>query len=319
MTCVPESIPEKIKAFVVVGGNPVVSMADSNAFREAFKRLTLLVVHDLFMTETGELADYVLPALSHLEKWGVAYSYNVCHCLPFLMLRKKAIEPWGEGWSEWKLYTELAKKLGMADKFPWRSEEELVAYELAPSGLTFDQLLNEKPEGAFYQKKQYGVREGGLSTPTRKIEIYSEALGRIGFDPLPSYREPQRSPLGSPELLLKYPLILSTGSRNRYYTHGQFRTIGRLRENNPEPCAEMGPATAARYAIADADDIIIETNRGHVRMKARVEPRVAEGVVLVPHGWPGEANANLLTDTQCREPIMGYPEVKSLLCAIRKV
>jgi len=53
-------------------------------------------------------------------------------------------------------------------------------------------------------------------------------------------------------------------------------------------------------------------------MKARVDERVAEGVVLVPHGWPREANANLLTDAECREPIMGYPDMKSLLCAIRK-
>ena len=53
-------------------------------------------------------------------------------------------------------------------------------------------------------------------------------------------------------------------------------------------------------------------------MKAHVDERVAEGVVFVPHGWPGEANANLLTDTECREPIMGYPEMKSLLCAVRK-
>ena len=54
-------------------------------------------------------------------------------------------------------------------------------------------------------------------------------------------------------------------------------------------------------------------------MKARVDERVAEEVVLVPHGWAGEANANLLTDTQCRAPIMGYPQMKALLCAIRKL
>ena len=54
-------------------------------------------------------------------------------------------------------------------------------------------------------------------------------------------------------------------------------------------------------------------------MKAHIDERVAEGVVLVPHGWSGGANANILTDGQCREPIMGYPEIKSLLCSIEKV
>jgi len=319
VTCVPESVPEKIKAFFVIGGNPGLSMPDSNAFKSAFRRLELLVVHDLFMTETGELAHYVLPACSHLEKWGVAYTYNVCHCLPYLMLRKKAIEPFHESWSEWRLFTELAKKLGMGDQFPWKSEEELVAFELEPTGLTFKQLLEEKPEGAFYQEKEYGMKGAKFTTPTKKIEIYSDALQQVGFDPLPTYLEPRKSPFNTPELLKKYPLIFSTGNRNLFYTHGQFREIESLREKNPDPRAEIGPETALQYDIQGGDRIVIETNRGAVRMKARVDERVTEGVVLVPHGWPGEANANLLTDALCREPIMGYPDMKSLLCAIRKI
>ena len=318
VTCVPESVPEKIKAFFVIGGNPILSMPDSNAFRAAFQKLDLLVVHDLFMTETGELAHYILPACSHLEKWGLAYTYNVCHCLPYLMLRKKAIDPFYESWSEWKFFTELAKKLGMGDQFPWRSEEELLAFELGPTGLTFKQLLEEKPEGAFYQQKQYGMKDVKFTTPSGKIDIYSEALKKVGFDPLPTYLEPRKSPLNSPELLTKYPLILSTGNRNVYYTHGQFREVDSLKKKNPEPKAEIGPKTALQYKIKEADNIIIETNRGVVQMKARVDERVAEGVVLIPHGWPREANANLLTDTECREPIMGYPDMKSLLCSIRK-
>ncbi len=67
VTCAPESVPDKIKAFLVIGGNPLLSMADSNAFREAFKKLELLVVHDLFMTETAEQAHYVLPAVLTLK------------------------------------------------------------------------------------------------------------------------------------------------------------------------------------------------------------------------------------------------------------
>ncbi|MBA4395007.1 MAG: molybdopterin oxidoreductase, partial [Desulfobacca sp.] len=319
VTCVPESIPEKLKAFLVVGGNPVNSMADSNAFRESFQKLELLIVHDLFMTETAELAHYVLPACSHLEKWGLGYSYNVCHGLPYLMLRKKAIEPLEESWSEWRFYTELANQLGLEEMFPWKSEEDLVRFELGPTGLTFDQLLFEKPEGAFFGGKKYGIDQTTFSTPTRKIELFSDEMAQMGFDPLPVYLEPQRSPLNSPELLERYPLILSTGNRNLYYTHGQFRRIPKLHHQSPEPFAEIGPKTAERFGIQDKDMIQIETHRGSVRMKAQVDERIAEGIVLVPHGWPGEANANLLTDTCLREPIMGYPEVKSLLCSIKKV
>lgn len=320
VTVVPESIPEKLKAFLVVGGNPLMSMPDTNAFREAFRRLDLLVVHDLVMTETGKEAHYVLPACSHLEKWGVAYTYNVCHCMPYLMLRKKCIEPVDESWSEWKFLTELAKKLDMGDLFPWKSEEELVSFELQPSGLTFDYLLNEKPEGAFYQEKEYGIQEGLFRTPSRKIEIYCEALEQVGFDPLPTYREPERSPVSAAkEFLEKYPLILSTGNRNMYFTHAQHRNIKALSSMHPEARTEIGPETATRFGINDGDQVLVETNRGQVKMKAQVDKRVAEGVVLVPHGWEGEANANLLTDTQCREPILGYPDMKSLMCSIKKV
>ncbi len=319
VTLVPESIPDKLKAFIVVGGNPLVSMPDTNAFTEAFRKLELLVVHDLFMTDTAREAHYVLPACSHLEKWGAAYTYNVCHCLPFLMLRKKCIEPFYESWSEWKLLTELAKRLGLSEFFPWKTEEELVAFELAPTGLSFDYLLNEKPEGDYYQQKQYGMSKGQFSTPSKKIEIYSEALEKVGFDPLPTYLEPARSPVkSSRDFLDKYPLILSTGMRSNYYTHSQYRGIAELHEKSPEPFLEVGPLTAQKYGVKDGDGVVVETNRGEVTMKARVDERVAEGVVLAPHGWTGKANVNLLTDVNCLEPIMGYPDMKSLMCSIRK-
>lgn len=320
VTVVPESIPDKLKAFLVVGGNPLVSMPDSNAFREAFRRLDLLVAHDMFMTETCAEAHYVLPACSHLEKWGVAYTYNVCHCLPFLMLRKQCIDPVGESWSEWKMYTELANRLGFGDKFAWKSEEELVAFELAPSGLTFDHLLNVKPEGDFYQQKEYGSSGLSFGTPSKKIEIYNEALAEVGFNPLPSYLEPERSARSAaPELLKEYPLILGTGNRNFFCTHSQHRNMESMQSFLTGPFAEIGPNTAARFGIQEGDLVRIRTNRGKVKMQARVDQRVAEGVVFVPHGWPGEANANLLTDATCREPIMGYPDMKSLQCAIEKV
>lgn len=319
VTVVPESIPEKLKAFLVIGGNPLVSMPDSNAFRDAFKKLDLLVVHDLFMTETARAAHYVLPACSHLEKWGVAYTYNVCHCIPFIMLRKKCIEPLHESRSEWRLFTELSKKLGLGPQFQWSSEEEMVAFELAPSGFSFDHLLKEKPEGVFYAEKKYERAEGLFRSPSGRIELYSEALEKVGFDPLPTFLEPERGPKrGDKDFLKKYPLILSSGNRNLYYTHSQQRGVKTLKKACPEPFVEIGPKTAEEFGLKSSDMAVIETNRGRVKMKVKVDERVAEGVVLVPHGWGGEANANLLTDVQCREPIMGYPDMKSLQCSIKK-
>jgi len=315
---VPENIPGELKAFVVVGGNPLISMPDSSIFSGAFQKLDLLVVHDLFMTDTCKAARYVLPACSHLEKWGIAYTYNVCHGIPYLMLRKKCIDPLHESWSEWKFLTELAARMGFSEYFPWPSEEDFVSAELEPSGLSFAYLLNEKPEGDFYRQKEYYTTENQFKTPSRKIEIYSEAMEQAGFNPLPSYQEPEKSPLSGDSVFNKrYPLILSTGNRSRYYTHSQHRSVPSLRRKKPDPFLEIGPKTAEQCHIKDGDTAIVETHRGRVKMKAHVSERVAEGVVLVPHGWGSEANANLLTDVSCTEPVMGYPQMKSLLCSVR--
>ena len=319
VTMVPENIPQKLKAFLVIGGNPLVSMPDSNAFSEAFKKLELLVVHDLFMTDTARLAHYVLPACSHLEKWGIGYTYNVCHCIPYLILRKKCIEPLYESRSEWRFLTALANRLGMEDQLPWKSEEDFVRFMLEPTGLSFDHLLKENPEGDFYGEKEYTIRENLFRTPSGKIEIYSKALEDVGADPLPSYLEPERGPVrGDKAFRKKYPLILSVGNRNLYYTHSQHRQARALKKIYPEALTEIGPQTAKKFGISDGDYVVVETNRGRVKMKARVDERVAEGVVLVPHGWSGEANGNLLTDVNCREPVMGYPDQKSLQCRVQK-
>jgi anaerobic selenocysteine-containing dehydrogenase len=224
-----------------------------------------------------------------------------------------------ESRSEWRFLTELSGRLGLSESFPWKTEEEFVSFMIAPSGLSFDYLLNEKPQGDYYAEKKYTIPEGLFRTPSGKIEIYSDELEKVGFSPLPSYLEPERGPVrGEPSFLEKYPLILSVGNRNLYYTHSQHHEVEALRKLSPDPLAEIGPETAAAYGIADGDPVVVETNRGRVKMKARVDERVAEGIVLAPHGWGGEANANRLTDVACREPIMGYPDQKSLQCRIQK-
>src|SRR5512136_1606594 len=213
VVCFPDSVPDVIKALIVTGGNPVVSMPDSSAFKEAMKKLDLLVVLDLFMTETAELAHYVLPGCTHFEKNGLAYSYNVCHGMPYLMLRKKAIEPLYESRSEFTFWKELGRKMGMGEVFPWATDEEVVELELRPTGLRYKELKEEKIAGAFYMEKEYGMNSlqvKGFPTPSQKIEICSDTLEKAGFDPLPTYREPDQSPLGNPEMAQKYPLVLTT-------------------------------------------------------------------------------------------------------------
>jgi anaerobic selenocysteine-containing dehydrogenase len=311
--------PYPIKALIVTGGNPALTLPDSEKTKKALQELDFLVVIDLFMTETAKMADIVLPACSFLERSGVGYVYAVTSGLPYILLRKKVIEPLGECWPDWKFWCELGRRMGYADLFPWQTDEEVVEHWLKPTGLTIEQLTEQSPAGAFFADKKYDMAEKGeFRTPSGKIELYSETLAEHGYDPLPAHIEPTQSPISSPELAKKYPLILTTGARLLEYTHAQMRNIPRLRQQAPEPIAEVHPDTAREYGIADGDTIAVETRKGRIELKARLTEDLMLGVVSLPHGW-AEANANRLTELEPRDPVTGYTQLKVLLCRIGKL
>ena len=308
--------PYPLKALIVNGGNPAITLPDSRRVQEAMKKLDFMVVMDPFMTPTAELADIVLPACTFMEKSGVGYVYGVNTGIPYALLRKKVVEPIGESWADWKIWTELARRMGYGEHFPWNTEEEVIDFFLKPSGLTREQLENEHPEGVFYIDDDKKYLTGDYKTPSGKIEIYSETLKENGYDPLPLFIEPTQSPQSSPKLAREYPLILTTGSRIPQYTHSQLRNIPSLRKEAPEPLAEMNPETAAKYGVADGYMMIIETPKDHITMKVQTSEDLHPGIVSIPHGW-SEANANLLTSLDARDPVTGYTEMKALLCRVR--
>lgn len=310
--------PYPIKALLVTGGNPALTLPDSSRIKQAFKKLDFLVVMDLFMTDTARLADIVLPACSFMERSGIGYVYAVTSGLPYILLRKKVIEPLEECWPDWKFWCELGRRMGYGELFPWQSEDEIIEHWLKPSGLTLKQLSEGHPEGVFFAEKKYDIVEKAkFKTPSGKIELYSETLAEYGYDPLPVYIEPSQSP-ANPELARDYPLILTTGVRSPQYTHTQMRNISRLRRLAPGPLAEVHPDTAGKYGIADGDMIVLETKGGQLKIKVRTTEELLPGMVSIPHGW-AEANANLLTELEPRDPVTGYSELKALLCRISKV
>ncbi len=308
--------PYPIKMMICTGGNPAVTLPDSKRIREAMKALDFMVVSELFMTETAELADIVLPACSFLEKAGVGYVYGVTNCITYAMLRKKVIEPLGECWPDWKIWTQLGRRMGYEASFPWETEEEIIDFFLAPSGLNREQLSEEHPEGMYYAEKKY-KQPSKYYTPSGKIELYSQTLAENGYDPIPHHVEPSKSPVRTPELFKKYPVILTTGTRIPEYTHTQFRMVKALQKTAPEPIAEINPETAQKYGISNGDMMAVETTKGRIEIKTRTTEDLIPGVLSIPHGW-GKANANELTELDSRDPVTGYTEMKSLLCRISK-
>jgi anaerobic selenocysteine-containing dehydrogenase len=310
--------PYPIKAMMVSGGNPAASWPNSQKIKKAFEKLDLIVVMDLFMTETAKLADIVLPASSSLEKLGLAYNYGLTGGMPFVMLSRKIIEPIGESQADWKFYSELGRRMGYGEFFPWNTDEEVVEHFLRASKITLKEL-EEHPEGIWFGERCYDITaKNQIRTPFGKIEIYSHTLADAGFDPLPVHREPTQSSVQSPDLAREYPLILNTGARMAEYTHWQMRYVTRLRESAPDPVAEIHPETASEYGIVDDDMIFVETKKGQIKVKAKTTEDLASGLVNVLHGWEEELNQNVLTDLEPGDPVTGYPELRALACRIKK-
>jgi anaerobic selenocysteine-containing dehydrogenase len=315
--------PYQIKAMYVAGANPMVCFPNTNKMKQALETLDFLVVMDIFMTPTAEMADIVLPAATFLERTDILQMVLPSVAgIPYAMLGKQVIPEMWESWPDWKFTFELAKRMGYGEYFPWKNVEELIDYYLEPSGLTVKQLRDENPSGVYcgaVEVEEYWQQHPELPrfpTPSGKIELYCETLEALGYDPLPSYTEPTESPYSNPEVAEEYPLILSTGARSTEYWHSSLQNIPELRKSMPEPIAEIHPQTTAKYGIGDGEIAIIETRRGSIEMRIKATEDIMPGLISIPHGWE-KGNANILTDDApaCKES--GYPALHAILCRIR--
>jgi anaerobic selenocysteine-containing dehydrogenase len=306
--------PYPIKAAIITGTNPLLTWPNTEKFEEALKKLDFLVVMDLFMTDTAKLADIVLPAASFLERdeWP---HFPFVLGVPYIMFRKKVIE-FEECWPDIKFWMELAKRMGYEKYFPWKDVYEYMDYVMEPSGLTVKYLREEVPNGLFWTPVKYKKYEtDGFPTPSKKIEIYSETLEKMGYEPLPVHIEPLESPISTPELAKEYPLILTTGSRLLEFLHSEHRNVEKLKKKTSKPLAEINRKTALQYGIKDGDKIIVETKRGSIEIKAKVTEDIVSDVVNISHGWQ-EANVNILTDERPANTVGGQPALTALLCRI---
>lgn len=260
----------------------------------------------------------------------------------WVQLRPRVIPPLHESRSDLEILFDLAKRLGVGEHFFDGDIEAAFNYQLAPSGLTVQQL-RAQPMGirveaqTRYQKyaeidPQAGQPQG-FQTLTRKIELYSTTFAKAGYDPLPTPQEPEESPASGPAATQEYPLVL-TFFRVVQFCDEQHRNIPRLRRPVPEPFLEIHPRTATAAGITDGEWIILETSTGRVKLKAKFRDSLHPQVVATPHGWwqgcqelglpgydpfgPDGANANLLIPNTAIDPISGSVPHRSQKCRVRK-
>jgi len=312
--------PYQLKAGLLCGTNPVVSRANAKEAYAALQKLEFLVVIDHFLTPTAELADIFLPAGTWLEQNHVADNWKRHG---YVFARQKCVEI-GEAWQDHKIFLELGKKMGQ----DWPDTvEAALDYLLEPSGLTWEQF---KEKGYLRGENVYHkYKERGFSTPTRKLELSSTILEKWGRDPLPQYREIPESPLSTPEVAKKYPYIFNAGLRTPTFFHTANRMIPWLREIRPWPIAEIHPQTAAKHGIKDGQWMYIESPRGRIKQRAKLNEGIDPRVVAAEHGWwypeiktPDHgwdiSNANILTDNafETCDPNMGSTNLRVCLCNI---
>ncbi len=321
--------PYPLKALYCAGGNPVINVQKSKQVCDALKRLELFVVADFFMTPSAELADYVLPVTTWLER-------DECCDIPYMnyiSARQKAIEPLYECWDDLKIVIELIKRIPWANReiVQWGDVNECYNWMVRGMGLTFDEFKRKGYIIEPMRYKKYGGR--GFDTPSGKVELYSTIFEKFGYDPLPHYSEPPESPVSTPGLMKEYPLILISGGRSMEYFHSEGRQIPQLRNLAPDPEVEIHPETAKKANIEDGDWVWIETPKvkgERVKFKAKLTTNIHPQVVHAPHGWwfpekPApehgcfDSNINVvLSADPPREKICGSVPTRGTLCRIYK-
>jgi len=312
--------PYPLKAGILCGSNPVITRANAKEAYEALKKLEFLVVIDLFLTPTAELADIFLPSATWLEQNHVADNWKRHG---YVLARQKCVQI-GECWQDHKIFLELGKRMGQPW---WPTVEDALNYLLEPSGLTWEQF---KEKGYLRgEMVYYKYRERGFSTPTKKVELYSTILEKWGYDPLPKYVEVPESPYSTPHLLKDYPYILNAGLRTPTFFHSANRQIPWLREIRPNPICEIHPETAKKHNIKEGQWVYISSLRGRIKQRAKLNPNIDPRVIVCEHGWwfpeikdPGHgwniSNVNILTDNayETLDPAMGSTNLRVCLCNI---
>lgn len=308
--------PYRIKAALVFGSNAAVSYTNSLRVLEGMGNFEYLVVCDQFMTETAKLADLVLPATSWLERDNVISSFQTAN--EHTVLQRACAAPVGEARSDVAIIGDLAERLGLGDLF-WKEPRDLYDYLLSPTGLRFSQALEKR---RLYAPLVFGgFRKSGFKTPSGKVEIYSSLLEANRTDPIPrgSPREKALGPKpgaaagGDP-----YPFAFSTGARSIFFRHTENRRNPWLIAGDPDPVVYLNETTALRLGIADGDMAEVYTPWGSARLRARLDPWVAEDFVQAVPGWEGEGNINRALGWENFAQGIGTVPMRGLKCGVRK-
>jgi len=228
---------------------------------------------------------------------------------------KEVIKPLYECKTDYEFWVELARKMGYAKYFPWKTVEDALELQVESTGIR----LKDLEEGAVPLKHKWKK----FATPSGKIEIYSEKFVEYGQDPLPAFKEPKPGPIAKEDLAKDYPLIMIAGGRMLEYAHSRYRNVSSLHKRIPEPYIEIHPETAKSLGITKDEKVLVETRKGKILVKPEITEKIHPQVVFMPDagdaGSWAEASINFLTEDEASDPISGDPPMHSMLCRVSKL
>jgi formate dehydrogenase (coenzyme F420) alpha subunit len=292
--------PGTVKCCYIMGENPMLSDPDLHHVEKGLKNLEFLVVQDIFLTETAQFANVVLPAACFAEKDGTQTSTE-----RRVQKWRKAVNPPGEAKADWQIISELAGKMGFAKQFPYKSAEEIFneVAKVTPSygGMNYARL--DKPEALHWPCPT--LEHPG--TPILHKEKFAHPDGLGVLTPI-EWKPPAEVPDK------EYPLILTTGRCIwQWHTGTMTRRSEDLEREVPTGWVEINPEDAAALGVADGEMVKAKTRRGEIEIATRVVPTIRKGEVFIPFHYV-ECAANILTNNAL-DPVAKIPEFKA--CAIR--
>jgi formate dehydrogenase alpha subunit len=290
----------KIKAVYLVGENPLLSEPSLDHVEKVLRKLDFLVVQDIFVSETAEMADVVLPGTSFAEKDGTFTNTE-----RRVQRVRKAIEPVGSARPDWWITCEIARRMGGT------------GFDFADPSQVMDEIAELTPSygGIFYSR----LEGGGLQWPCPTLEhagtpiLHTQKFTRgKGKFVAPEYRPPQELPDD------EYPLILTTErSLFHYHTGTMTRKVKGLNVFLGEGMVEVSPEDAEALRIEDGETVKVISRRGEIKAKASVTTVSPPGVVSMNFHF-AESPANVLTNPAL-DPVAKIPELKVAAIRIEKI
>jgi formate dehydrogenase alpha subunit len=292
---IPAAHDGTLKALYVIGENPLVSDPDVNHAEKSLDNLDFLVVQDIFLTETAEIADVVLPSACYAEKDG-----TFANTERRVQRIRKAVDPPGESRDDWDIICEIATRMGhpMAYDSSRQIMEEISKVTPSYAGISYDRIEYEGIHWPCPTAEHPG-------TPILHREQFTRGKGLFhAID----YIEPAEM------IDDEYPLYLTTGRLLYQYHTGTMtmRTPG-LNEIAPEAFVEISPQDARKFELEEGALVSIASRRGDIQARIKISRKAVAGTVFIPFHYAAAA-ANRLTNAAL-DPISGIPEYK--VCAVK--